>query len=476
LTSWGLTVQAASRQLAAREISSLELTEAVLARLNHTEPAVAAYAHVGADAARAAAQRADRARASGSNAPLLGVPLAVKDNIQTADAPTEVGSRVFAGHHPKQDAAVVERLRTAGAVIVGKTVTHEFAYGLNAPPTRNPWRADRVPGASSAGSAVAVAVGSALAALGTDTAGSVRTPAAFNGIVGLKPTYGRVSRFGVFPASPSLDHVGFLARSVQDCALLLAATAGHDPRDPATLREPIDLGTHREGLTGLRLGVERRYFLDFPGVEACVREAVEASLDQLRKLGAKIVTVSIPDIDLMSAVGSTINLVDNSAWHHELMRARWGDYDPRTRRMLALGSLIPAVAYANAQRARRVLCDRVRDAFRVNRLDALIGPTAPVTALPLDTPVSETETPRLSALVHHSYPANVTGLPAMSVPCGFAEGLPVGLEIIGRPLDEPTVLQIGRAFEASTEWHQHHPPIDPATAEPPPAAIGDRHD
>ncbi|MCW2781817.1 MAG: aspartyl/glutamyl-tRNA(Asn/Gln) amidotransferase subunit [Marmoricola sp.] len=456
-----LTVTSAAQLLEAGEISSLELTDLVLRRIDETEPMVHAYVHVAHEAAREAARHADRRRRSGDTAPLLGLPLAVKDNFQTLDAPTEVGSRVLKGHRPTKDAAVVERIRAAGGVIVGKTVTHEFAYGLNTPPTRNPWKLDSFPGASSAGSAVAVTVGSALGAVGTDTAGSIRTPAAVNGIVGLKPTYGRVSRFGVFQASPSLDHVGFLTRSVEDCTILYSAIAGFDARDPASLREPV--GDPRadldRGVSGLRLGVDRHYFFDFPGVEAGVRAAADAALDQLKAIGAELVDVTIPELDLMSAVGSTINLVDNSAWHGQLLRTRRGDYEPETRRMLAFGELIPAVAYANAQRARRVLSDAVRKAFETHRLDALIGPTVPVTAYPLDAQTNGAPTPRLSGLVHHNYPANVTGLPALSVPCGFADGLPVGLQIVGRPLDEATVLRIGRAFESSTAWHLRRPNI-----------------
>jgi aspartyl-tRNA(Asn)/glutamyl-tRNA(Gln) amidotransferase subunit A len=457
------TMAAALELLASGDISAFELTQLVLDRIEDTEPLVHAYAYTSPEGALEAARLADRRRAAGDDLPLLGIPLAVKDNMETVDAPTEVGSRAMKGYRPSRDATVVERIRAAGAVILGKTVTHEFAYGLNTPPTRNPWRLDCFPGASSAGSAVAVAVGSAPAALGSDTAGSVRTPAAVNGIVGLKPTYGRVSRAGVFQASPSLDHVGFLARSVEDCALLLKVTAGSDPRDPCTIAdvpEDSDLTLDRvPDLHGVRLGMERSYFFDYAEVQPGVREAVDAAISQLASLGAEVIEISIPELDLMSAVGSVINLADNSAWHRRLMRDKRSDYDPGTRRMLTLGAMIPAAAYANAHKARRLLSRAVREAFAANHLDALVGPTVPGVAHSLLTTPPLAPTPRLSPLVHHNYPGNLTGLPVLSLPCGFAEGLPVGLQIMGRPLAERQIMQIGLAFQRSTDWHTRRPQI-----------------
>jgi aspartyl-tRNA(Asn)/glutamyl-tRNA(Gln) amidotransferase subunit A len=459
MASW--TVAAARQRLASGDLSAVELTQLMLDRIEDTEPLVHAYAYLAPERALAAARQADRRRAAGEDLPLLGIPVAVKDNMETADAPTEVGSRVMQGYQADRDATVVERIRTAGAVILGKTVTHEFAYGLDTPPTRNPWRLDCFPGASSAGSAVAVATGSAPAALGTDTAGSVRTPAALNGVTGLKPTYGRVSRAGVFPASPSLDHVGFLTRTVEDCAILLEVTAGSDPRDPSCLADALkDPGPDRvPDLRGVRLGMERSYFFDYPEVQPGVRQAADAAIAQLTRLGAEAVEVSIPELDLMSAVGSIINLADNSAWHRRLMRDRSGDYDPATRRMLTLGAMISAAAYANAHKARRLLARAVRQAFEAHRLDALVGPTVPGVAHSLLTTPPQAPTPRLSPLVHHNYPGNLTGLPALSIPCGFADGLPAGLQIMGRPLAERQIMRIGRAFQQSTDWHTRRPPL-----------------
>lgn len=451
-----LTIGEAAALLAEGEITSLELTGGVLSRLAETEPCVRAYTVV-CETALAEAQRADRRRRDGAlaSSPLLGIPVAVKDLFHMSDASTEAGSRVLKGFRPDKDASTVARLREAGAVLVGKTVMHEFAYGMNVPPTRNPWRLDSYPGGSSAGSAVAVAVGSAFAALGTDTAGSVRTPASVNGVVGLKPTYGRISRFGVIPASPSLDHVGIISRSVGDSALLLGVLAGHDPLDPTSLLEPSQdwiAESRREGLAGVRLGIDRAYFLDWPGVAGGVRQAVVEALQVLKGLGACIVEVSIPALEWSSVVGSTIMTVDYSTWHQQLLRTHFDDYEPGTRRMLMLGLMVPAVTYAQAQRVRRVVVQGVREAFASARLDALVAPTIPVTAPTIAAMTDADGAIDLSGLVHHSLPANVTGLPALTVPCGLDGGMPVGLQIIGRPLDEGTILGIGSAFERATPW------------------------
>lgn len=450
--------------LSRREISAVELTDSVLDRIRETEPYVHAFVRVFEPEARAAARQADILRAEGVAAgPLAGVPIAIKDLFFTIEGTTEAGSRVLAGYAPGTDAAAVARLRAAGAIIIGKTETHEFAYGMNVPPTRNPWRLDSYPGGSSAGSAVSVAVGSAFASIGTDTAGSVRTPAAVSGIVGLKPTFGRVSRYGAFPASPALDHVGPLTRTVEDAAIMLGALAGADARDPATVDEPVPdyRAGLRSGVQGLRLGVARDYFL-YEKTEPAVREATEAALRTLTDLGAEIVEVTIPHLDLAVAVGSTIMIVDYSAWHRRLLRERGGDYAPGTRLMLQLGELVPAVPYANAHRVRRVLAALVRDTFRAQRLDALVGPAIPLTAPTIEAMTKEGGGADLSGLVHHNFPADVTGLPAISVPSGFADGLPVGLGIMGRPFDEATVLRIGFAFEQATDWHERHP--DPSAA------------
>lgn len=434
------------------DVSSEMVTAAVLERLAETDEAVGAYVFR-YDTAMQDAKRADaRRKADADASPLLGIPVAIKDVFHTTDAPTEAGSRVLRSFRAPRDATAVARLRAVGAVLVGKTVTHEFAYGMNTPRTRNPWNLARYPGGSSAGSAVSVAVGSAVASLGTDSAGSVRTPAAVNGVVGLKPTYGRISRVGVIPASPSLDHVGVIARSVRDCAAMLEAVGGHDPLDRTSLRAPTEPWSAQldRSVAGLRVGLDRSYFLDWPGVAEGVRARVDEAIDVLRSLGAEIVEVQTPLLDVASDVGSTLMTVDYSVWHQEYLRTRALDYEVGTRRMLLLGYLTPATAYVQAQRVRSALIASVRQTYAVNRLDVMVGPTIPLTAPTLDAMDVDSAEMDLSGLVHHSYPANLVGLPCISVPCGLDDDMPVGMQIMGRPLDEATVLALAAAYEAVT--------------------------
>jgi aspartyl-tRNA(Asn)/glutamyl-tRNA(Gln) amidotransferase subunit A len=394
----------------------------------------------------------------------------VKDLLFTKGIPTEAGSRVLKGYRPTFDATIVDKLREAGAIVVGKTVTHEFAYGQNVPDTRNPWQLDSYPGGSSAGSGAAVAARSLLGAIGTDTGGSIRTPAAVNGIVGLKATYGRVSRQRCVPMSSSLDHVGPLTRTVEDAALLFEAIAGFDPSDPASLQVPVPdcrsgLGA---GIRGKRIGIERDYFF-YDQVQAPVRNAVEKAIGVLTSLGAECVDVTIPELEWSTTVGNVATEVDISTWHRRLLRTKLNDYHPGTRLMLELGELIPATHYVLVQQVRTRIQSAVRRAFNEHRLDSLIGPTIPVTAPRLDQLsvdlVDEGAEGSLSSLVHHEYPANVTGLPALSVPCGFSEaGLQIGFQLIGRPLQEATLLQIGHAYEAVTPWHTRKPDLNRSRA------------
>jgi aspartyl-tRNA(Asn)/glutamyl-tRNA(Gln) amidotransferase subunit A len=461
-----LTLTEAREHLHQRSISAVELMEATLERITLSEPLIHAFAWRDGDAALAEARRADAATVNGSaHGTLHGIPIGVKDLLYTKDIPTEAGSRVLEGFRPPHDATVVRKLRDAGAIIVGKTVTHEFAYGQNVPETRNPWQLDSYPGGSSAGSGAAVAARSLFAAIGTDTGGSVRTPAAVNGIVGLKPTYGRVSRHGCIPMSSSLDHIGPMTRTVQDTAIVLEAIAGYDPRDPASLNVLAsdyrsELGA---GIRGMRIGIDSGYFL-YDQVQAPVRSAVETAIDVLVSLGAVRFDVSIPELEWSTTVGNVTTEVDMSTWHRRLLRTKRGHYDPGTRLMLELGELIPGSHYVLVQQVRARIRDAVRRSFTEHRLDALLGPTIPVTAPRLDQLsvdlVDEAASGGLSTLVHHEYPANITGLPALSVPCGFSEaGLPIGFQVIGRPLQEMTLLQMGYAYQAATSWHTRQPDL-----------------
>ncbi|MCW3066982.1 MAG: Amidase [Solirubrobacterales bacterium] len=453
-----LSMREAGILLLRREASACDLLEATLAQLEESEPSVHAYATVTEDVARAAARAAqkelDRGRWRG---PMHGIPVGVKDLFYTKDAPTEAGSKVLAGFVPDDDADAVRRLRTAGAVMVGKTVTHEFAYGQNVPPTRNALDNSCYPGGSSAGSAVAVAARSAYGALGTDSGGSVRVPASLNGVVGIKPTFGRISRRGVVAMSPSLDHVGPIARTVEDCALMLGELAGFDPLDSSSLDTPVDDYTRDigAGIAGMRIGVEREFYFGDHVVPE-VRDALVSAMSVLQDLGATIVEVSIPRLGLMPTVGLITLLADTSDYHRALLRDRAAAYEPKTRVMLEVGSLVFARSYLAAQRARTVLRHAMKDAFLSDRLDAMVAPTQPVMTKPVEQlPVDLVDASSeigLPDFVRHTWPANLTGQPALTLPCGLApSGLPVGMELLGRPLDEATLFRIGHAYEQETE-------------------------
>lgn len=458
-----LTVSEAGDRLRRGEVSSAELTEATLHRIAATEDRIHAYVHVFGDEARATASERDRELVSGHwRGPLHGIPVAIKDLLATADAPTEAGSEALKGRRTGYDAAVVERLREAGAVIVGKTVTHELAYGVNTPPTRNPWGSDHYPGGSSAGSGAALAARSAFGAIGTDTGGSIREPAALNGLVGLKPTFGRVSRYGVFPLSPSLDHAGPMTRSVVDCALLLGAISGYDARDGGSIDEPVpgDLSGIGAGVRGLRIGVERDYFFG-PSVTEPVRAAVEAVIAELADAGAEVIEVSIPELPVMSPVGLTILLVEASAAHHTLLRERGQKLDPQTRIMLELGELVPGTHYVNAVNARSLLKAITRRTFEAHGLNMLLSPTLPTPTVAMDAlgvPDENDEDP-LTTAINLTFPANVTGLPALTIPCGFSpDGFPIGVQLMGRPFDERTLFRAALTYEGNHDWIDRAPP------------------
>ena len=348
-------------------------------------------------------------------------------------------------------------------MIVGKTVTHEFAYGQDVPPTRNAWDHACYPGGSSAGSGVAVAVGSAFGAIGTDTGGSIRAPAAVNGVVGLKPTHGRVSRKGVFPMSPTLDTVGPLTRTVQDCALMLGAIAGRaDAQDVWALEESVpDYAAHlTPDLEGVSIGVERDYFF-YEAVADDVRTSVNDAIATLTSLGANIVEITIEGLELSVPAGMPVLLGDTSEWHQRLLRRQGSDYVRETRVMLELGEFISAAAYVRAQRVRTVVQQGMRRAFDHHGLDAVLAPTLPRTTMPIEelsVNLTGSDETALSTFIHHCFVANVVGIPSLSVPVGFGgSGLPIGMQLFGRPFGEPALFRIGHAYQGATRWHMHHP-------------------
>ncbi|MBD0422049.1 Asp-tRNA(Asn)/Glu-tRNA(Gln) amidotransferase GatCAB subunit A [Streptomyces sp. TRM S81-3] len=446
-----LSLARAADAIRARTLSPVELVDSVLDRIEQAEPHLGAYVTVTAEQARRAARAAEQDVAAGRlRGPLHGVPLALKDLIDVAGAATTASSRVRADHRAQADSTVAARLAAAGAVLVGKTHTHEFAYGLTTPQTHNAWDRDRVAGGSSGGSAVAVAAGTATFALGTDTGGSIRVPSALNGVVGLKPTYGLVPRHGVTSLSWSLDHVGPITRTVEDAALALTALAGHDPRDPASLAAcgPDHRPVGATDLTGLRIGVPRNYYFDHvaPEVEAAVRRALAG----LESLGAQLVEVEIPMTRYIQATQWGLMVPEATAYHERTLRTVPELYQADVRILLEAGELMPAGDYLRAQRARTLM----RQAWGrlLEEADVIAAPTVPATAVKagdetITWPDGTTESVS-DAYVRLSAPANITGVPALSVPVGHdTAGLPIGMQLLGRPLGEPVLLRVGHAYE-----------------------------
>jgi aspartyl-tRNA(Asn)/glutamyl-tRNA(Gln) amidotransferase subunit A len=427
--------------LAAREISSVEVTRAFLERIERFDPELRAYITVDAEQALAEAEHA--------RGPLHGLPVAVKDNIPTRGLRTTGGSRVLRDWVPDHDASVVQRLREAGGVVLGKTNLHEFAYGgtctnVEFGAVRNPWNKACVPGGSSGGSGVAVAAGLAPAALGTDTAGSIRLPACQCGVVGLKARYGLVSIESVIPLAWSLDHVGPITRTVGDAALLLQAISGQTIAVPAWQR-------------GLRLGVPRAYFFD--GLQPEVEAAVEQALDVLNGLGATLVDVEWPAVKLSNSATWTIILAEASAYHRPWLRERPQDYSDATRADLELGERVAATDYIQAQRARTVLKQQVEAVLA--QVDALVTPMLAITAPKIGQTTVEVggKVKEINPVfIRLADPFNLTGQPAISVPCGFStDGLPIGLQIAAAT--EDAVLQVAQAYESATDWHTRRPPL-----------------
>ncbi|WP_030566074.1 amidase [Streptomyces aureocirculatus] len=434
-----LTLADAAAAIRAKDLSPVELTDSVLARAEAVEGRLHAYVDVLAERARAdAAQAAQEIAAGRPRGPLHGIPMGLKDLIDVKGLPTTASSAVRADHVADGDSAVTVRLADAGAVLLGKTHTHEFAYGLTTPQSRNAWDAERVAGGSSGGSAVAVAAGAATFALGTDTGGSIRVPASLNGVVGLKPTYGLIPRDGVTSLSWSLDHVGPLTRTVRDADLVLAALTGRDAQDSAG------------DLTGLRVGVPRTYYFDrvAPDVEAAVREAIE----RLRDLGAELVDVEIPMTRYVKAVQWGLMVPEATAYHERTLRTTPELYAPDVRVLLEAGELLLAGDYLRAQRARTLM--RRAWALMMEQVDIVAAPAVPLTAAPVDQQSVQWADGSVESVsdsyVRLSAPANITGAPALTVPVGQDRaGLPIGMQLIGRPLEERTVLRAGRAYEAT---------------------------
>ena len=458
-----LSITDAAQQIERRALSPVELVQSALDRIGQVEDRLNAFVVVTGERALEQARQAEQDIAAGrSRGALHGIPVGIKDLYDVAGVPTTSSSSVRADHVPQQDSACVASLQDAGAIVVGKTHTHEFAYGVLTPTTRNPWNTEHVPGGSSGGSGAAVAAGECLVGMGSDTGGSIRIPASVCGTVGLKPTYGRVSRFGVTSLCWSLDHVGPLTRTVRDAAVVLQAIAGYDPRDPATVQEPVPdyTGELDAGVEGLTLGVPTNYFFDDvdPEVESIVRDAIGV----LEAQGARVREVEIPYAQQMMAVEFGLIVPEASAYHQTMLRERGELYTDDVRVFLEAGEVVLATQYIKALRVRTMVQHAFRDAFK--GLDAIVCPTLPATAARVGQQTfafpGGAEKSVIDAWVGHSAPGNITGLPALSVPCGFdGAGLPVGLQVIGRPFDEAGVLRIAQAYESATEWTARRPSL-----------------
>jgi aspartyl-tRNA(Asn)/glutamyl-tRNA(Gln) amidotransferase subunit A len=454
-----LTVSEVASLYRAKKLSPVELTQAVIGRIEQLNPQLQAYVTLVTEQALEAAKQAEAEITAGKiRGPLHGIPLALKDLIETKGIATTASSKVLADYVPEQQAAVAEKLEAAGAILLGKTHTHEFAYGVICPPTRNPWNPDHIPGGSSGGSATAVASGMATLAIGTDTGGSIRIPSALCGTVGLKPTYGRVSRRGVISLSWSFDHVGPIARSTEDAALMLQAIAGYDSGDPASAN--VEVGDYtaslKTGIKGLRVGVLRGSYFELitPQVGQAVRQAAEV----LRDLGAELHEVDLNTIGEAVPLAFTAIAAEASSYHQKWLREKAELYGPDVRVLLKAGELILATDYLQAQRRRGIFNEEVSQLFK--QVDVLLLPTEPCVAPGIGQDAVDfgvVQIPTLTALIYYTAPFNVCGLPALSLPCGFSDGLPIGLQIVGRPFDEAGVLRVGYAYEQATDWHKQHP-------------------
>jgi aspartyl-tRNA(Asn)/glutamyl-tRNA(Gln) amidotransferase subunit A len=463
----GLTIASAGRLMRNRRLSPVELTEATLARIERLQPRLNAFITVTADLARQQARQAEAEIQAGHwRGPLHGVPVSLKDLYCTKGIPTTAGSIILKDHVPDFDAPATARLREAGAVLVGKANLHEWACGVtNDNPffgrCHNPWRHGYIPGGSSGGSAAAVATRQGLASLGSDTGGSIRIPAHMCGLVGHKPTYGLVPRYGVFPESWSFDHAGPIALTAEDAAIVLQAIAGPDPRDPSCLtrRPPAIRRGLRRGVKGIRLGVPVDVHFDdcHPEVQAAVMRAIATFKD----LGAEIREVSIPEARHGLDLCLTIAWAEAAHFHRRWLQTRPNDYGPDLIELLASASAYTAVDYLQAQQVRA----KVRHAFRrlFQEVDLLVSPAAPLPATPHEVEEVEVDGRKASVLglaAGLTATANATGEPACSVPCGFtSDGLPIGLMIHGPQLADGLVLRAAHAYERSQVWHRRTPPL-----------------
>lgn len=479
-----LSVSEAGDLLRRRELSSVEMALAALDRIEEVDDKLGAFLLRTPELALEQARKADETLARGLGGPLTGVPMALKDIMSTKGIRTTCGSRILENYVPQYTATAVERLFEAGAVLLGKTNMDEFAMGSSNEnsafgPVRNPWDLSRVPGGSSGGSAAAVAAGEAVYALGTDTGGSIRQPAALTGTVGLKPTYGRVSRYGLIAFGSSLDQIGSLTRSVRDAAMVLGTIAGNDPNDSTSLNAPVPdyLGALEHDVRGLRLGVPREYLEN--GLNPAVAASFRDSLEVYESLGASIVDVSLPHSDYAlssyyviapseamanlaryDGVRQGLSIPGEDIWEM-FAQTRGSGFGNEVKRRILLGTYALSAGYydayyVKAQRVRTLVRRDFELAFQ--KVDAILTPTTPSPAFRIGEKVSDPLQMYLNDVF--TVPANIAGICGISVPGGFVEGLPIGLQVLGKPLDESMVLRVAHAFEKATNFTVQHPKIE----------------
>ncbi len=479
-----LTIHEAAELLRSRQLSARELTEDCLRRIEETEPRIGALLSVCGDLARSQAAKADERLARGDVCSLTGIPYIAKDVLCTEGVETTCGSRILQGFIPPYDATVISRLKKAGAVLLAKSNMDEFAMGSSTEhsayhPTRNPWDLNRVPGGSSGGSAACVAAHQALFALGSDTGGSIRQPAGFCGVVGLKPTYGRVSRYGLVAFASSLDQVGPLTKNVADCAVVLSAISGQCAHDSTSSPTPVPdyMAALTGDIRGLRIGVPREYFIE--GMQDEVRQAIEAAIDVLERLGATIVRdIPLPSTAyalaayyIIAPSEASANLarydgvkyglsVEAPNAEQSIAVTRKAGFGDEVKRRIMLGTYALSAGYYDAyylkaQKVRHLIREEFRCAFE--RCDILVTPTSPSVAFPLGAKLDDPMQMYLSDVF--TIPVNIAGIPAMSVPAGYVEGLPVGLQLMGNWFDEETLLRVAHAYEQATNWRSTQPAL-----------------
>jgi aspartyl-tRNA(Asn)/glutamyl-tRNA(Gln) amidotransferase subunit A len=458
-----LTIREAGRLLQSGKLSPVELTRAFLHRIERLDAKLQSYITVLSDRALSEARHAEAEILRGAyRGPLHGIPIALKDLYDTQGIRTTASSRVMANRIPAEDATTTARLAAAGSILLGKLAMHEFALGgpdptCGFPLARNPWNLDHIPGGSSSGSGTAVAAGLCMGSLGSCTGGSIRGPASYCSIVGLKPTYGRVSRYGVVPLSWTLDHCGPMTWTVEDAAIMLQAIAGYDAKDPTSSRAPVpDYATALiEDVKGMTIGVPRHFFFaDDPHIDREILAVVETALKTLQELGARVIEVNIPSLHYAGATQPVIMLSEAFAYHARKLRSKPEEFGDMVRARFRMGALFTSGEYVQAQRVRNVIKREFANALQ--QVDLIASPTMSNPA-PAFQGIDVMTTARVPSFTG---PYNLTGMPAISVPCGFtSKGLPVGLQLAGKPFDEPTVFRAAYTFQQRVRLFDKRPPV-----------------